>query len=344
MKCSLTPVVFCLFAAVLLIAGSPALATDIGDARRDIAAMRYAKAEAELVDIAKSSSGEQKQEALSLLGGLKKSVSEAEIILQEVVRLNPSNRWGVAAEVELAKMRYAMGDYATALDMLEKASSCGESDEACYFGGLCGLMLKRYEEAKTAFSRVKSARYRSWAAIGLGEAEIGLENREEGCRRYHSVAQSAGNPTAMYRYGECLEEQGEIESATEVFEEVAGKFEDSPEALLAGQKLRAIRSTPPSQPQTLAESQTGGEPGGTPPLTTGFTLQFGSFQDRTNAIKLAAELKRDLPGIRIDSDLVDYKEVHRVRYGFFKSRVEAERRAEEVTRQIGEPCAIMPLP
>ncbi|MBP2681806.1 MAG: Sporulation related domain, partial [Candidatus Krumholzibacteriota bacterium] len=175
-------------------------------------------------------------------------------------------------------------------------------------------------------------------------AEIGLENREEGCRRYRSVAQSAGNPTAMYRYGECLEEQGETGSARGVFEEIVGKFEDTPEALLAGQKLRAIRSTPSSQPPATAESQPGGEPGGTPPLTTGFTLQFGSFQDRTNAIKLAAELKRDLPGVRIDSDLVDSKEVHRVRYGFFKSRAEAERRAEEVAREIGEPCAIMPLP
>ncbi len=344
MNSSLVLTVLRLITAVLVVAAAPAGAAGIDDVRRDIAATRYANAEAALVDIAKSSSGEKRQEALCLLGGLKRSASEAEILFQEVIRLDPSSRWGIAAQIELAKIRYAVGEYETAFEMLDNASACRRSDEACYFEGLCAMMLKRYNEARESLSRVKSDRYRSWAAIGLADAEMGLNNRAEGCRRYRSIARSAASPTAMYRYGECLEEQGEIEPATEVFEEVVARFEDTPEALLAGQKLHAIRSTPSSEPSADAGSQTGGEPGETPPSTARFTLQFGSFNDRTNAIKLAAELKRDLPGVRIDSDLVDFKEVHRVRYGYFKNRAEAERRAEEITKQTGEPCTIMPLP
>ena len=79
-------------------------------------------------------------------------------------------------------------------------------------------------------------------------------------------------------------------------------------------------------------------------MTSGFTVQFGSFHDRTNAIKLTARLKRDLPGVRIDSELLDFKEIHRVRFGYFKTRSEARERATEISKQTGEPCTIMTLP
>ena len=78
-------------------------------------------------------------------------------------------------------------------------------------------------------------------------------------------------------------------------------------------------------------------------LTSGFTIQFGSFHDRRNALTLAAALKSTLPGVRIDSDLVDFREVHRVRYGHFATRDEAEARAQEISRWIDEDFTIMPL-
>jgi len=158
------------------------------------------------------------------------------------------------------------------------------------------------------------------------------------------MARSARNPTAMYRYGECLEEQGDVAGATQVFEEVAGTFEETPEALLAAEKLEALQSARASEGERPDDSQAATDEGNAPPVTSGFTLQFGSFHDRANAIKLASELKRNLPGVRIDSDLLDFKEVHRVRFGYFKSRTEAERKAEEIARQTGEPCTIMALP
>ncbi len=155
----------------------------------------------------------------------------------------------------------------------------------------------------------------------------------------------AGRTTAKYRYGECLEKAGRFRAALGTsIEEVRTEYSQTPEAILAGEKLEALRADTAEKTR-----ETNPEPARSPtrretPLAAGFTLQFGSFNDRANAIKLAAELKRKVSGVRIDSELVNFKEVHRVRSGYFKTRAEAERRAEEIARQTGENCAIMPLP
>lgn len=328
---------------LVLFTGVPAFGASLEDARRDAAAMRYAKAEASLVEIAKSSRGEEKEEALYLLAGLKTSASEAEIIYQEVARMDPASEWGTAAQVEVAKIRYALGNYREAAEILGKCSGCRNSDEASYFEGLSALVLKRYTQAKESLERVKSERHRAAAAIALADVETGLNNREESCRRYKSMARSGASPTAMYRHGECLEEQGDVPAALAIFEEVAQRFGETPEALLAAEKIAALRPSQiageetPDVPEEPESKQPPGEP-------SGFTLQFGSFRDRANAIKLASEIKKSLPGVRIDSDLLNFKEVHRVRFGYFKTRAEAEKKAAEIVRETGERCTVMALP
>ena len=106
--------------------------------------------------------------------------------------------------------------------------------------------------------------------------------------------------------------------------------------MLASQKLEVFAS---------AESQPVLEPAQEEaPLRSGFTIQFGAFHDRTNAIKLMAQLKSKLPGVRIDSELLHYKEVHRVRFGYFATREEAQRKANDIASQTSEPISIMTLP
>ena len=330
-------------ALLVLVQAVPAVGGALTDARRDLTAMRYAKAEAALVQIAKSSAGDAKQEALYLLAGLKTSVSEAEIIYQEAAQMNPSSEWGAASQVEVAKIRYALGNYREASEILRKCSACLKSDEASYFEGLSAVMLKRYEEAKDPLARVKSERYRSAAGLALADAETGLNHRDEACRRYKAMAQEAAGPTAVYRHGECLEEQGDVAAAIAVFEEVGETFEETPEALLAAEKLDALRAAGAGDDQN-SHGSVAADGEHAPSAGSSFTLQFGSFHDRANAIKLASEIKRTLPGVRIDSDLLNFREVHRVRFGYFKTRAEAERKAEEIARQTGERCTIMALP
>jgi tetratricopeptide (TPR) repeat protein len=330
-------------AGVLSGAAAWAAGSDLAAARRDIAAMRYAEADRSLREIAKISDGDEKLEALYRLAGLKKSAPEAEILYREVSRMDPAGRWGIAATVELAKIRFALGEYTEASSILDAAEACRKSDEACYFGGLADVMLKRYEEARGQLSRVKSERFRPWAEIALADADAGLDDPAAACRRYESMLRSRVATTAKYRYGECLEKEGDFAGARNVYEQVRSEYDQTPEAILAGEKLEALRAD--TRTRSGDESQpAAASDGGEKPLAAGFTLQFGSFNDRANAIKLAAELKGKVPGVRIDSELVNFKEVHRVRSGYFKTRAEAERRAEDIARQTGENCAIMPLP
>jgi TolA-binding protein len=311
-------------------------AADIERARRDISALRYEQAEQQLVDIARSTAGEERQEALYLLAGLKNSVAEAQMIYQEVVDIEPRSEWSHKSQVELAKIHYAVGDYGQAFRILDGSSACRSSEEACYFQGLSAVMLKRYDDARDALSRVRRGSYRPWAFLALAEVDMQTADAAGACRRYRSMARSGLSPTAMYRYGECLEKSGESEEAAAVFGNVVRNFRDTPEALLADQKLRALANAASRPVLEPAEGQE--------PLRSGFTLQFGAFHDRTNAIKLMAQLKQTLPGVRIDSELLHYKEVHRVRFGYFATRQEAQQKANEISSQIREPVSIMTLP
>jgi tetratricopeptide (TPR) repeat protein len=331
-------------AGLLVVIGLvPAVRADLSDARGDIAAMRYTEAENALREIAKDSEGNDKLEALFYLAGLKRSAPEAEIIYREIARLDQSGRWGAAASVELAKIRFAVGEYGEASNILESSLACRKSEAACYFAGLSDVILKRYDAAREPLARVKSDRLRPWAEIALAEADAGLENPSGACRRYQGLIGSSVAATAKYRYGECLEKEGDVRGARKIYEEVRAEYTQTPESILAGEKLEALRAEVTAKPREEASPPTGAGQDETP-LTAGFTLQFGSFGDRANAIKLAAELKGKIAGIRIDSDLVNFREVHRVRSGYFKTRAEAERRAEDIARQTGENCAIMPLP
>ncbi|MEJ2720219.1 MAG: SPOR domain-containing protein [bacterium] len=325
---------------VLIASWVPASADRLDEARRDISRLRYEEAEGKLVDLARSAEGDDRQEALYLLAGLKRSVSEAQIIYQEVTRIDQSNRWGILAQIELAKIEFGMGDYDEAFAILKRASACRQSQEACYFEGLSAVMLKNYDAAKEALSKIKGGKYRSWAYLSLAEVDNDLNDPEAACARYKSMARSFISPTAMYRYGECLEKQGRADEASDVFTEILTNFANTPEALLAAEKLDVINAEPPTPVPKAAPPDSASMAA----LSSGYTLQFGAFNDRTNAIKLAVKLKRELPGVRIDSDLLDFKEVHRVRFGYYRTRAEAVRASEEISKRVDEPCTIMTLP
>ncbi len=313
----------------------------MSEARRDIAKLRFDAAEEKLTEIARHSSEETRQEALYLLAGLKQSGPEAELIYQEVIDINSRNSWSKKASLEIAKIRYALGDYQEALNIIEDSYICDDSDEACLFYGLSAIMLERFEDAKDPLSRIKRGKLRAWAYLSLAEIEMATDNREEACKRYEAMANTMINPTAIYRYAECLEGGGEVELAKEEFYELVKNFKNTPEAILAAEKLQIMDKTRlPALEETPAD-ETFDE---NIPFTEGFTIQFGSFHDRYNAIKLAAKLKKLFPSVRIDSDLVGSKEIHRVRLGYFRTREEAQSRAAAISRETDDEIVIMKLP
>ncbi len=310
-------------------------------ARRNISNLRFDEAADVLTELASRSGGADRQEALYLLAGLKQSASEAELIYQEIISIDPENRWAKNAFLEIAKIRYAVGDYDEALRIIKDSIACDVFDEACLFYGLSAIMLERYEEAKRPLSRVKRGKFRPWAYLSLAEIETALDNHEEACRRYRAMANTMINPTAIYRYAECLEKSGESALARKEFREIIENFRNTPEAVLAGEKLQILRKAESPEQDEAPSMDTSQD---VSQFTHGFTIQFGSFHDRYNAIKLAAKLKQVIPGVRIDSDLIGWREVHRVRVGYFQTREEAQLKADEISGEINDEYVIMNLP
>lgn len=297
----------------------------------------YAEAESTLSLLVDSSRGRSRQQALFQLAGLKTSAREAGALYRQIIDDDPGSEWAKRSQLELSKIQYALGNYEEALRIVRESDACDVSDEACLFHGLSAIMLNRFTEAKSPLSRIRRGKLRTWAYLSLAEVESGLDHHEEACQRYEALSSAMINPTALYRFAECLEDVGDVGRASEEFTEIIRNFRDTPEAVLAAEKLQLL-AAPPREPGPAAE------PEETEVLTSGFTLQFGSFRDRGNAIKLAAKIKRVFPGVRVDSELINYREHHRVRFGYFRTREEARVKGEEISREMNEDYTIMSLP
>jgi tetratricopeptide (TPR) repeat protein len=310
-------------------------------AQRDIARARYADAESTLTSLSRSASGDVLLESLFLLAGLQSSVDDAAVLYRRIIDDEPGGDWAKHAQLELSKIEYALGNYEESLRILDESEACDVSDEACLFQGLSAIMLERYREARRPLSSIRRGKLRTWAFLSLAEVETGMDRRDEACTRYEALANAMISPTALYRHGECLENEGDVEGAAEEYEEIIRSFRNTPEAVLAAEKLHRFAAQPiePAVPDTMDTAED-------PPavLASGYTIQFGSFRDRGNAIKLAAKIKRVFPGVRIDSELINYREYHRVRFGYYATREEAQAKAEAIAREMNEDFTVMKLP
>ncbi len=310
-------------------------------ARRDAEAGRFVAADSGYARAAEVAEGEERAEALFRRARVVRSGTIAEALYRSIVDEHGESEWGRPAALELAKIQFAMGRYESARTVLSGGDLCDWSDEACVFDGMAANMLRRFDEAASSLASVKRGRHKTWAAISLAEAEEGLGNSASACERYAALVRARAHPTAWLRYAECLDAAGDSESAKRELEALADAFPYSPEALRASAKL-----SPPPQAIVPAsgDAAASGVETGAPKLGgTGFTVQFGSFADRGNAIKLAAKIKKTYPGVRIDSELINYREVFRVRYGQYATREEAQSAGESMTRELDERFTVMPV-
>ncbi len=326
-------------ALALAAAGATAARDDAGDlirrARRQAASGRFADAESTLVAAERMARGDERAEAMYLRAGMVRSTRDAQLLYEGIVAEFPRSKWGQPAALELAKIHFAMGRYELARDVLRDSNACASSDEACLFEGLANLMVRDFAAAMQSLDRVRRGRYRTWAAVAMAEAESEAGRRAEACDEYESLTRARVSPTAWYRYAECLEEAGDRAGARRQYEALEQAFAQTPEAVRAASKLA------PPEPAEPAPEREGGE--AAIPPGKGYTVQFGSFADRANAIKLASKIKKMYPNVRIDSELINYREVFRVRCGYYASRGEAQSAGEEMSRRLEEPFTVMPV-
>jgi hypothetical protein len=316
---------------------------DAGDlirrAKKDLEAGRVVAADSGFALAAQMAEGDERAEAMFLRAGIVRSGKQAEELYQHIVADFAESEWARPAALELVKILYATGRYETTRVVIGENELCAREDQACVFDGMAANMLRDYSAAAASLVRVTRGREKQWAAISLAEAQEGLGNEAMACERYADMARS--HPTAWLRHAECIENGGDAEGAKHEYEALAEAYPYSPEAIRASAKI----SPPP--PQVAAPADAGTAPGaeGEKPKLggTGFTIQFGSFADRANAIKLAAKIKSVYPAVRIDGELVNYREVFRVRYGQYATRDEAQAAAEAMARQVDERYTVMPI-
>jgi tetratricopeptide (TPR) repeat protein len=286
--------------------------------------------------------GGERLEALFLRAGVVRSGREAEALYKQVIEADAAGDYAPDAQLELAKIQFARGLYEGAYATLHESALCEDSEEACLFEGMSAVMLHRYDEARPALERVRKGRAKTWAALSLAEAEDGIGQTDAACARYDALARAEVSPSAWYRWAECLEKSGDKEGAIKEFQALAEAFPLTPEAVRAGEK-RTVAAQPAPTPAPADAPPPAADPD-EKPRGAGYTIQFGSFGERANAIKLASEIKREYPAVRIDSELVNYREVFRVRYGFYPTRDAAVAAGEEMSKKLEEPHTIMPIP
>ncbi|HEX5132677.1 MAG TPA: SPOR domain-containing protein [Candidatus Krumholzibacteria bacterium] len=332
-----------LVVAGILLAGSFAAAArdDAGDlirkGRRAADAGRYAEAESTFAGAARiARNGGERGEALYLRAGMTRSAATAAGIYRQLIDDDSAGEWSARAVLELGKIEFALGHYEAARELLDGTRVLpADADEAALFDAMACVMVREYDAAAAALRSVRRGRNATWAEVVRAEAEAGAGHQQEACDRYESLARSRVNPAAWYRYGECLEAAGDAAGARREYAALEASFPQTPEAIRCGGKLAPAEEVPP--PAQREETDARIPPG------RGYTIQFGSFGDRANAIRLSTRIKETYPGVRIDSELVNYREVFRVRFGYYASREEAEAAARDMATRLDERYTVMPV-
>ena len=331
-----------LLAAATLGAAVSAARDDADDlikrGRREQKDGRYAEAESSFARAAAMAAGRSRAEALFLQAGLVRSGSEAESIYRRLIDSDPDGEYAAQATLELAKIEFATGRYEGARNRLRDAGLCDRSDDACLFEGMASIMLDEHDAAVAPLEHVRRGRVKTWAAFALAEADEGAGRTDEACRGFEALARARVSPAAWYRYAECIERGGNAPGARREYAALAEAFPQTPEAVRAAEKLAAASAPAPVPAEASVPDETAEAPRG-----AGFTVQFGSFSDRANAIKLASRIKKTHPNVRIDSELVNFREVFRVRYGHYPTRQAAQSAGDAMARDLGEQFTIMPV-
>lgn len=234
---------------------------------------------------------------------------------------------GAAEETPGLQAAFLRGEYEKVVratqDMLRHGTDQADGDTLLYLQGLSALKLRDFELAQTSLSRLLEEYPRSrwrgqaWLALGDGWEASGNEAKAlEVYRRFLEERESADlYPQAALRLGKIQRRLGMWEEAKATLESIQAKASAGPEAAQAGEILRSGDFY--------------------------FTVQVGAFVSRSNALKLAAELKRLGYEAEVSEAAMQGRIFHRVRIGRFTGRQEAEELARRLQEE-GFPGRVFP--
>jgi tetratricopeptide (TPR) repeat protein len=292
--------------------------------------------------------GRDRSKGLLLLARLEKDFSEASDIYSRIIDTADGDE-ELEARLELAKIRYASGDYQEVIDLLSSVKPrfrCEECYESIYLRALAWRHISELGVARREFQKVDRGPFLEWSYIALAEIDMIEGDIEKAIDRYETIGGSHAYPMAGFKLGECYEILGDRAKAEKAFRTVLHHFPRSLEASKAKEKLRYLGNASARRERREgggAREEPGQVIGESIVRGTGFTLQLGSFSERENAIRLAEEIGVHISGVRVERAEHSGAVWHRVRIGVFQSREEAEREAQRLERITGHEYTVLPL-
>ena len=163
--------------------------------------------------------GRTRDQARLMLVDLRTDTYEASIILKDIINTG-DDREALRARIELAKLKYATGEYHQTIRLLEGIRAEGRGGakyEAVYFRGLARKQLGDLDGARRDFERIDRGDYLHWSYITLAEIDIRSGRISDAIDRYETIAAGHSSPIAGFRLGECYELTGEREKALQTY-------------------------------------------------------------------------------------------------------------------------------
>jgi tetratricopeptide (TPR) repeat protein len=310
----------------------------------------YVRARRELVADTAAMDAKSLDEAVLMRARLETDFASAEALYARASR-SKDERIAARGRLDLVAMRYAAGDYRGALDLLTEKVSSGSrevGDEALFFAALCHRQLGDNARAAAEFGLVTHGPYAAWSALARAGIDAQGGRLTEAIAEYEALEKSGPNPVALFKLAECYETVGDRGRALERYRSLVERFPRSLEAARGNEKIQLL-----TQERAKAKDVRpagGGESGGPRTGETqgatagrGFTIQFGSFSTRANALAVSGKLEKILRGVRVESIEMDGRVWHRVRAGFYETREAAQTDLSRAQEQSGLGGAVIPL-
>lgn len=336
--------------AVGVCVGVGSAGSSLNHARELIRLKQYDRAKGELAPAVESFQGVELDEALLALAGVETNPERA-VALYERVAASGSPDASHRAELELAKISYARGDYARALDILQSNDkrSTPADPASCYLRGLCYRQLGDPAHARAEFIKVDRDEYLSWSLIALADIDREEGRVEQAVERYAAIGRTFASPIASFKLGECYELLGDRAKSIEAYRSIASNFPRSFEASQAKEKILRLSQAKAERKEAIPPR--GGEEGTAIGKGAGgetsphaiYTIQFGAFGTKDNADRVAKRIASVVAEVRVETVDTGDRILYRVRAGRYSNRETAEQDAARAREKLGLPCTIVPL-
>jgi cell division protein FtsN len=303
-----------LAAGLLVLAGwampgraQTAVLDEVDNLRR---AGRYQEAHALLDPVLDTLEGEERARGLFVLSQLSSDHKEVRRLLREAAQETQDEELRFRAQMALAQLDYARGNYNSVRTRLRTESR----PEAQLLVAQADIALDQPQRAEQQLRALPAGEMQTlllgWCVREVGDPQDALTILD------HLVQDETleSRPTALLWKAECEAELGLRDRALNTAALLQNSYPHAPEAVLIEPTLATLRRQAQTQPA---------RPSGR------VVLQLGAFEDRANALRFRDGLPRSIEPLFVEEVRNNSRRWYRVQVGPFETRELAEEYARE---------------